>query len=139
MPAIDNQQTGLSYLIAINGQEITEHNRKTSMESVQSGNDIELHSGKLKRYYKKNKESFNLTFTYLPNTHEKTVDGRKGRDYLNTIAQTRGTVNLSIKLNPEESYQTYVCYVNSYSEKLVRRDIANNCEYYDITMGLEEQ
>lgn len=139
MPAIDNQQTGLSYLVAINSQEITEHNRKTSMEMNQAGNDIELHSGKLKRYYKKNKESFTLSFTYLPNTHEKTVDGRKGRDYLNTIAQTRGTVNFSIKLNPEESYQTYVCYVNSYNEKLIRRDIPNNCEYYDVTMVLEEQ
>lgn len=139
MPAIDNQQTGLSYLISINGEPITEHNRKTSIEVAQSGADIELHAGRLKRYYKKNKQIFNLDFSYLPNTHEKTVDGRKGRDYLNSIAKIRGTVTVSIKLDPEGGYDTYSCYVISYSERLIRRDIPNNCEYYDITMTLEQQ
>lgn len=139
MPAIDNQQTGLSYLIAINSQPITEHNRRTSIETNQSGADVELHSGRLKRYYKKNKQLFSLDFKYLPNTHEKTVDGRKGRDYLHSIAQTRGTVTVSIKLDPEKGYASYTCYVISYSESLIRRDIPNNCEYYDVTMVLEEQ
>ena len=139
MPAIQNQQTGLTHLITINGEEITEHNRKFSMTILQSGADVELGRGVIRRYIRKNKKDFNLTFTYLPNTVDKTVDGRKGRDYLNSISNTRGTVTISIKMSPTDEFETYTCFVNSYTEKLVRRDIGNACAYYDVTIGLGEQ
>ena len=139
MPAIQNQQTGLVHLLSINGQQITEHNRKISLTIDQSGADIELARGVLRRYIRKNKKSFNLSFSYLPNTTEKTADGRVGRDYLNSIANIRGTVSVSIKMSPEDEFETYVCFVNSYTEKLVRRDIGNQCSYYDVTIDLGEQ
>jgi hypothetical protein len=139
MPAIQNQQTGLTHLLSINGTQITEHNRKIVTETQQSGSSIELSRGINRRYIKKNKKTFKLSFTYLPNGTDKTVDGRAGRDFLKSISNTRGTVTVSIKLSPIDDFETYTCFVNSYTEKLVRRDIENSCSYYDVTIDIGEQ
>ena len=152
MVAVQNQQTGLTNLVLISttsfesltalqkqGCEITEHGRKFSSEIQQSGSDVELARGRIKRYVQKNKRTFSLSFSYLPTLQEKTADGRKGRDYMNELAQTRGIVYLLIKLDPNDEYREYTCYINSYSERLLRRDLETNCAYYDVSIGLEEQ
>lgn len=139
MTAIQNQQTSLVYLIKIAGEEITEHGRKISISIGQSGSDVELDRGITKRYAKRNKKTFSLSFSYLPTSHEKTVDGRKGRDYLLTVFKQKNPVEVKIKLDPEEEYTTYMCHFNSYSERLLRRDIPSNCAYYDVNVDLEEQ
>lgn len=139
MTVIQNQQTGLIHLLSINGEQITEHNRKISTSIEQSASGIELARGINRKYIRKNKKTFSINFQYLPNSIEKTVDGRKGRDYLNSIANIRGTVTVSIKLSPADDFEIYTCYVNSYSEKLVRRDIGSGCSYYDVQIELGEQ
>lgn len=139
MPVIQNQQTGLVHLLSINGQEITEHNRKFSVSIEQSAADVELARGIVRKYIRKNKKTFTLDFKYLPNTTDKTADGRAGRDYLNSIANTRGTVTISIKMSPTDEFETYTCFVNSYTENLIRRDIGSGCSYYDVKIDLGEQ
>lgn len=139
MPAIQNQQTGLTYLVMIDNQEITEHNRKITIVTNQTGSDVELGRGITKRYTKRNKKQFNISFTYLPNSTLKTVDGRSGRDYLVSIVNIKNSLTLKIKLDPRESFKTYECYINSYSETLVKRDISTQCSYYDISIDLEER
>lgn len=139
MTAIQNQQTSLVYLIKIAGQEITEHNRRISMSVNQSGSDIELARGIVKKYSKRNKKNFSISFSYLPTSNEKTVDGRNGRDYLLNVFKQQNPVEVKIKLDPKEDYSTYICFFNSYSEKLIRRDISNGCAYYDVSIELEEQ
>ena len=139
MSIIENQQTALAHLIVIDGEEITEHNRRFSSSIIQSGSDLELDRGIVKRYVKKNKRSFNISFSYLPNKVEKTVDGRKGRDYLFNLVNIKNSVNLKIKLDPLESFSEYECYVNSYSESLIRRDIPSQCSYYEVSIDLEER
>lgn len=139
MAVIQNQQTGLIHLISINGQEITEHNRKISTSIEQSASQLELGRGITRKYIRKNKKTFSLSFSYLPNSTDKTVDGRRGRDYLLSMSNIRGTVTVSIKLSPTDEFETYTCFINSYTEKLVRRDIGSGCSYYDISMELSEQ
>lgn len=139
MAAIQNQQTGLTYLLKLGGQEITEHNRKITTEVEQSGSDVELARGNIKRYVKKNKKRFSISFSYLPTLDEKTVDGRKGRDYLLTAFKQKGPIELLIKLDPNDEYKTYTCFFNSYSETLIKRDITTGCAYYDVSIDLGEQ
>lgn len=139
MTAIQNQQTGLSYLLKLGGQEITEHNRRIDSSINQSGSDVELNRGIIKRYVKRNKRSFSISFSYLPTSHEKTVDGRKGRDYILNLFRQKQPVELKIKLDPNEDFATYTCFFNSYAEKLIRRDLPSDCAYYDVTIELEEQ
>lgn len=139
MTAIQNQQTDLTYLVKLGGYEITEHNRKVSTSVEQSGSDIELARGIIKRHVKRNKRTFSISWSYLPTLDEKTVDGRKGRDFILNLFRQKAPVELKIKLNPEDDYKSYTCFFNSYSEKLIRRDIPTGCAYYDISVELGEQ
>jgi hypothetical protein len=135
---IQNQQPGITHLIVINGQEITEHGRVFDggfrINSVSS----ELANGNKRRFIKNNKYSYSLSFQYLPNSHEKTIDGRKARDYLLQLARTPSSLPLSIKLDPSESFYNTNVYIDSYSETLIRRDIPNQCAYYNVNMTLVE-
>lgn len=139
MAVIQNQQTLLAHLVVLENEEITEHNRKITSTIAMSGSDVELSRGVLKRYPQRNKRTFVLDFQYLPNTTDKTVDGRKGRDYLKTVTATKNTVSFKVKLDPNEDFRTYSCFINSYTETLIRRDIADACSYYNVSMELEEQ
>lgn len=138
MPAIENQQTGLVYLIKLNGTEITEHGRTFSSSVDMNSTDVLLNNGSSRRYIKTAKNTYSISFNYLPNMIDRTIDGRVGRDYLASLMNIRNKISLSIKLDPNEQfYNTYV-YADSYSESLVRRDMANNCSYYNIQINFKE-
>ena len=125
-------------LLSLDGVEITEHSRKYSGSESIAASDVELDSGINKRYIKKNKKSLSLSFSYLPSLSIHTVDARVGRNYLQTIGNKRGKVAVYIQLGPEEAPQQYDAYVTSYSETLIKRDVANQCAYYVVTIALEE-
>ena len=125
-------------LLSLDGVEITEHSRKYSGSESIAASDVELDSGINKRYIKKNKKSLSLSFSYLPSLSIHTVDARVGRNYLQTLANKRGKVAVYIQLGPEESPQQYDAYVTSYSETLIKRDVATQCAYYDVSIALEE-
>jgi hypothetical protein len=125
-------------LLSLDGVEITEHSRKYSGSESIAASDVELDSGINKRYIKKNKKTMSLSFSYLPSLSIHTVDARVGRNYLQTLANKRGKVAVYIQLGPEESPQQYDAYVTSYSETLIKRDVASQCAYYDVSIALEE-
>ena len=129
---------GIVELLSLDNIEITEHNRKYSGNELISASDVELDSGINRRYIRKNKKSFSLSFSYLPSLSSKTIDLRGARDYLKSIANKQGKVEVSIVLGPHEPIQEYDAYVTSYSETLLKRDVANECAYYDVTISLEE-
>lgn len=139
MPAIQNQQSNITYLVAINGEEITEHNRKTNVGLASVSSNQELLNGAKRRFIKNSKNTYSLSFEYLPDLPEKTVDGRKARNFLNTLARTPSSATFSIKLDPNEPFYNTVVYVESYSETLVRRDIPNQCAYYNVEITLKEK
>lgn len=136
--SIQNQQPSITHLVVINGEQITEHNR--TLDSLYKFNsvDLDLANGNKRRFIKNNKNVYNIAFKYLPDKSEKTIDGRKSRNFLYDLARTPSSLSLSIKLDPSlPAYNTTV-YVDSYSETLIRRDIPGQCAYYDITMSLSE-
>lgn len=135
---IQNQQTTITHLVKLNGQEITEHNRKFDGGTTINANEIELINGDKRRYIKNNKNIYNFNFSYLPSLQSHTIDNRKSRDYLYAIAMAPASVTLSIKLNPEEPFYTTIVYVDSYSETLTRRDLSTQCSYYDVTISFKE-
>jgi hypothetical protein len=136
--SIQNQQPNITKIISLNGSEITEHNRQLSTAIETTTSDVEMGDGKRKRFIKRAKNIYTLRFSYLPTKSDKTIDGRAARDYLISLMSLRTKISLSIKLDPNESnYNTYV-YADSYNETLVKRDIANNCAYYDVEITLRE-
>jgi hypothetical protein len=125
-------------LFSINGTEITEHNRRYSGGQTINAADVELDSGINKRYIKKNKENFSVSFSYLPNAANKSVDGRAARDYLKGIAEAPGKKTVLIKLSPVDPIRTLMSYVTSYNETLIKREVDQECAYYDVTISFEE-
>lgn len=125
-------------LFTIDGDEITEQGRKIKIDEEIAANDIDLASGYRRRYYSKNKQKFSISWTYLPDSSAKTVDGRNARNYLNTLINSTSKVTVAIELAPGEGYTEYECYIDSYSEKLVRRDFTTKCSYYDVELSLVE-
>jgi len=126
-------------LLTINNTEITAHNRKLGIDEEISANDIDLASGHKRRFYTKNKKRFNLTWSYLPNLANKTVDNRAARDFLFSIANISNYVSFSIELEPAGGFVNYDCYLESYNESLLRRDLTTGCIYYDVSMTLTER
>ena len=126
-------------LLTINSTEITEHNRKVSVSEQIAANDIDLASGHRRRYYSRNKRQFNLTWSYLPSLQAQTVDGRVGRDFLNTIANSSASATVGIELEPNGGLTSYDCYIDSYSETLIRREYSTQCAYYDVSLTLTER
>lgn len=124
---------------SINGTEITEHNRTYDMSEFQQNSDIETSSGRIKRFYKKNKKVMKISFKYLPSLSSKTVDNRAGRDFLYNIALTSPTVTITYQDEPSGNVKTFTGFINDYSETIVRRDLQGQCTYYDSDLTIEEQ
>jgi len=136
--SIQNQQSNITHLIVLNGEEITEHNRVFDGGYKINSVDLDLANGNKRRFIKNNKNTYSLNFRYLPDKHTKTIDGRKARDFLLNLARTPASASLSIKLDPAEPFYNTTVYVDSYSEVLIRRDIPNQCAYYDVSISLSE-
>jgi hypothetical protein len=138
MPAIENQQTSLLHLVTLNGVEITEHGRTFSSSLDFNVSDVMLNNGSTRRYMKKSKNNYNFSFSYLPNSTDRTIDGRVGRDYLVSLMAIRGKILLSIKTDPLDGFYTTYVYADSYNESLIRRDLSYGCSYYNVNIGFRE-
>ena len=125
-------------LVSINGQEVTEHGRTFASSETMTVNDIDLASGHRRRFYKDNKKQFQFSWKYLPSLQSSSVDNRKSQAYLVALGDVRGTVTLLIQTVPDGAYDEYTCYVDSYSETLIRRDFSTQCSYYDVSLTLVE-
>ena len=131
----------------IDDKPITNHNRKfeSALEPifVENKNWANTRS----RYYKSSarsgRKTFSLSWSWLPNSPEFTVDGKKGRDYIKEIASDPSHHVLKI-VNLDESGVTpptetsYNVLVKDYNETLTRRDLSNDVYFWDCSMTLEE-
>ena len=126
-------------LLTINSTEITEHNRKITVNEEIAAQDVDLASGHRRRFYSRNKRKFDISWSYLPSLQAQTVDGRVGRDFLNNIANSSASVAVGIELEPNGGLTSYDCYIDSYSETLIRREYSTQCAYYDVSLTLTER
>jgi hypothetical protein len=86
-----------------------------------------------------NKRSFTFTWDWLPSLDSHTIDNRKARDYIKNLAFTsRVKVLMEIKLDHNEESELIYVYINDYSENLIRRDPSTGCDYYNVSLSVEE-
>jgi len=131
----------------IDDKPITNHNRKfeSALEPIFVENKNWTNSRS--RYYKSSarsgRKTFSLSWSWLPNSQEFTVDGKRGRDYIKEIASDPSHHVLKI-VNLDESGVTpptetsYNVLVKDYNETLTRRDLSNDVYFWDCSMTLEE-
>lgn len=138
MSVIQNQQTSLLSFISINGTEITNHNRTHALTEDLRTTDTESAGGKIRRFYKQNKKLLNISLSYLPNTTDKTVDGRAGRDFLYNLALNNPYVTVVYKDTPDRNPTSFNAFISNYRETIIRRDLKSQCIYYDVQFEIEE-
>jgi len=131
-------------LCKINNRILTAHNRKLGIAVNYVYDDVQLLSGNMRRFLRGVKQSFNLSWQYLPNNPSMTVDGQYGRDYLQSLAEHRGLLEFFIQDTPNDAGKTYTVFVESYNEDLVRRELLNQTltsfgtHFYHVNMVLRE-
>jgi hypothetical protein len=120
------------------GSEMCIRDRLSISEQI-SANDVDLASGHRRRYFTTNKKQFTLSWSYLPDLVVKTVDNRSARNFLFGIVNTSAFATVGVELEPGAGFSEYECYVDSYSESLIRRDLSTGCTYYDVSLTLTER
>ena len=126
---------------------VTNHNRTIDMSTEPIFTEVKNWNNRSSRYYKSSsraaRRTFNLSWSWLPNSNSFTVDGKKGRDFIKDIASDPRSHVLKI-INLDDSGTTpytetsYNVLVKDYSETLIRRDIENGVYFWDCSISLEE-
>jgi hypothetical protein len=134
-------------LVLLDGKPLTIHNRKLDMGVDQIFTETVNWNNRKTRYYKSNsragRRTFNMSWSWLPNSINYTVDGNSGRDFIKKVAEDPRHHVLKI-INMDETGTTpysetsYNVLVKDYSETLIRRDIPNDVYFWDCSMSLEE-
>jgi len=134
-------------LVLLDGKPLTIHNRKLDMGVDQIFTETVNWNNRKTRYYKSNsragRRTFNMSWSWLPNSINYTVDGNSGRDFIKKVAEDPRHHVLKI-INMDETGTTpysetsYNVLVKDYNETLIRRDIPNDVYFWDCSMSLEE-
>lgn len=139
--------TSIRTLLVLDGKPLTNHNRELNIQEspvfVQNSN----WNNRKSRYYKiadrSGRKTFSLSWSFLPNFMEKTVDSRHARDYISIVSEDPDVHILKV-INQDQNgltpytESTYNVFVRSYSETLIRRDLSDGVYYFDCSLTLEE-
>lgn len=134
-------------VLLIDDKPITNHNRKLGISVDPIFVENINWNNRKSRYYKSSarpaRRTFNLSWSYVPNSHSHTVDGKRGRDYLKEIAgkpqhHVLKIVNMDENSNVPYTETSYNVLVKDYSETLIRRDLVDDIYFFDCSMSLEE-
>ena len=133
--------------LILDDKPLTNHNREFDVSISPTFIENKNWNNRKSRYYKRASESgrktFSLSWKFLPNFMDKTVDTRHGRDYIASISEDPDVHVLKV-VNQDQNGTTpytetsYNVFVRSYSETLIRRDLADGVYYFDCNLTLEE-
>jgi hypothetical protein len=133
--------------LILDGKPLTNHNREFDISIAPSFIENRNWNNRKNRYYKRASESgrktFSLSWRFLPNFMEKTVDTRHGRDFISSVSEDPDVHVLKV-INQDQNgltpytETTYNVFVRSYSETLLRRDLSDGVYYFDCSLTLEE-
>ena len=134
-------------LFVIDDSPLTNQGRTFSSDLSQVVIENKNWNNRKSRYYKRSgsagRKTFTLSWTYLPNSRQDTVDRRHARDFLKSIANDPD-VHVLKMINDDSDNTTpytetqYQVFIKDYSETLLRRDLINGVYYWDCNMTLEE-
>jgi hypothetical protein len=97
--------------LSLNNEEITEQGRKMTDSINVNAGQVELDNGASRRYIKKNKRSFTFQWDWLPSLDTHTIDNRRGRDYVKSLALTvRNKILMEIKMDHNEDAELIYVY-----------------------------
>lgn len=124
-------------LVTLGGQELTDEGRKPITEQRDERSvDVELASGKKKKYIKGVHKTWEIEWENIPMDDTKTVDGNVARNEIRSLAQGGAPLAFQFRdgSNPIESYTVFV---KDYNESMTFR--RGDGSRFRITLSLEEQ
>lgn len=134
-------------VLLIDDKPITNHNRKLGVSVDPIFVENVNWNNRKSRYYKSSarpaRKTFNLSWSYVPNSQSHTVDGKRGRDYIREIAgkpqhHVLKIINMDENGNTPYTETSYNVLVKDYNETLVRRDLSEDIYFWDCSISLEE-
>lgn len=132
-------------MLLLDNKPLTEHNRTLDSSIVQSSYENINWSSRRSRYYKSSsgRKTFNINWSMVPNSRQRTADLKLGRDYISSIgsdsdAHTLKVINLDSNNTTPYTEEEYTVIVKNYSESLRRRDETDSTYWWDCSLTLEE-
>lgn len=129
--------TILSFL-SLNNEEVTEQGRSIKSSVNIASSPVDLDSGISKRYLKTNKRVLTVAWEWMPSLQSHTIDNRKSRDFVKNLIFIKNKTLVKVKLDHNEAAEEFYAYITDYSEDLIRRAVPDACDYYNVTVSLEE-
>ena len=99
----------------------------------------ELANGTRMKYVKKIAKTFSMSWTWLPDSDDATIDGGMGRQSLAEYLGESGDTHLLKFYDRNGGYQEYTVFVSDYSESLIRRNPHDGTHFWEVSLGFEEQ
>lgn len=129
-----------SNMISLGGTELTDDGRSFDENMDPRIVQNELANGSLRRYNKAQKRKFSMSWEYMPNSSTHTSDKKGGRDALRALAFSGNSLTLLVRniASASSTYETYTVFVESYSEKMMRRDVVSSSYLYNVNLSLVE-
>ena len=126
-------------LIKLDDIELSDHFRApVSVEREGRMVEVELASGKIKRYWKGSARStFSISWQWLPSLDESTIDGLAGRDTLRDEFKDSQVTHTLLFRDEDGDEEQYTVWVDSYSEEITRR--AGDDFFCTVNLSLREQ
>lgn len=144
-PSIVEDTQSIRTLLLLDDKPLTEHNRTFSMSVNKSFVENNNWNNSRNRYYKTNgtRRSLSISWSFVPNNRENTVDLKFGRDMIKRIAtdpdvHTLRYLNIDSDGTTPYTEQQFDVIVKNYSEKLIRRDLDSDVYFWDCNLELEE-
>lgn len=144
-PSLVEDTQHIRPLLIIAGKPLTEHNRKVDISILEQFTENQNWQSTKSRYYKKKKarKSFTVSWTFVPNSREKTVDQKHGRDTIREIGRNPKVLSMKLLEIDSSGLTPYTeishdIVVTAYQESLVRRDVSDNSFYWDCNLTFEE-
>lgn len=133
-------------MIDLDGKPLTAQGRQFSSSFGSKHIEKKNWNNSKSRYYKSSsagKQTFKISWEWLPSDKEQTIDKRFARNFLKDKADDPDVHTLKIYsygTNPQSvfSENTYNVFITSYSESLIRRDLSNGVYFWKCDIELEE-
>jgi len=125
--------------IEIDGSPLTDQGRAPiSVTREERSTIVELASGGRKRYIKAVKHKFDMSWVWLPDTSDGTIDGGLGRQKLQQLVGESISTHTLRMYDRNAGWQEYSVFVESYIEVLKRRDATTGTHFWDVTASFLE-
>lgn len=133
-------------LLLLDGVPLTDQNRKFSNNIKPVFVEKVNWNSSKSRYYKRSnsgKQTFKLSWEWLPADRDRTVDKREARNYIKNKAMDPDVHTLTVRTygdNPEDVLEEteYNVFITNYAEDLIRRDLSSGVYLWKCDIDLEE-